>query len=200
MIRFLKTVCVVAALAASGCARTSPARFYALQSTVVPATAHEEKNFVLAVGPMSVATHLDRPQMATRVGPNELRFDNYHRWAEPLKDSIPTVLCDDLRAALPGVRLVQYPGSETLAFDWRVMVQVIRLDATPSGEATLRAGWTIVAQGKETQEAGAMFEKSVPVEKNDYASVAAAESKLLALLAEDIAAAVRTLGPVQSNE
>ncbi len=200
MIRLLNAICVVALLAGSGCARTSPARFYTLQPSLAGADSAAEKRLVLAVGPMSVATHLDRPQIATRVGPNELHFDNYHRWAEPLKDSIPTVLSDDLRAALPGVRIVQYPGSETLTFDLRVVVQVIRFDATLGGQATLRAGWMLMEPENDKNLAGGIFEKSVPVAKNDYALLADAESRLLALLAEDVAVAVRSVSPSHAHE
>ncbi|HEY8240796.1 MAG TPA: PqiC family protein [Kiritimatiellia bacterium] len=193
MVRCFKVAVVVSALAVSGCARTSPARFFTLEPAAAPAAQPAAKAFVLAVGPMVVASHLDRPQIATRTGPHELHFDHYHRWAEPLKDSIPTVLSDNLRAALPEASLVQYPGSETLAFDWRVVIQVIRFDATLGGDATLRAGWMILTQGGDSQEGGGMFEKSLPVASSDYAQLVDAESRLLALLSEDIAAGVRTL-------
>ena len=44
---------------------------------------------------------LDRPQIARRLGPNQLEYAENERWAGPLDDMIRRVLAADLRPGCP---------------------------------------------------------------------------------------------------
>ena len=51
---------------------------------------------------VTVPSYLDREELATRAG-NRLEFSARERWAEPLADSVPRVLADNLEANGIGV-------------------------------------------------------------------------------------------------
>ena len=71
---------------------TPPAQYYLLSSLPEQQPVeqiHEAGSGpVVGVGPISLPRHLDRPQIVTMAGPNELRLSEFHRWAEPLQNSI----------------------------------------------------------------------------------------------------------------
>jgi uncharacterized lipoprotein YmbA len=176
-------------LLAAGCARTSPARFYKL-TPVIPPVETGERTYVVALGPITIAPYLIRPQMVTRIGENELKYDHYNRWAEPLKDGIMSAMADNLRAALPAAAVIEYPGSEAFPYRYRVLLQVIRFEAEPGKDAVLRAGWLTVPAAGEDRSGGHMFDQRAKLDGDDYAAIARAESELLAALAREVAAEI----------
>ena len=83
------TICA-ALVFASGCASTPPSRFYTLSAVAVPAAA--PSNVSVAVGPVSVPADVDRPQFVVSAGPNQVRLDEFNRWASPLQNGISHVV------------------------------------------------------------------------------------------------------------
>jgi hypothetical protein len=57
-----------------------------------------------------------RAQLVTRVGPNEVRFAPFDRWAEPLAESFGRTLQQDLLGVLGVDRVVLYPWSPSTRF------------------------------------------------------------------------------------
>jgi uncharacterized lipoprotein YmbA len=50
----------------------------------------------IGINPIVVPAYLDRPQIVTRIGANELEMAKFHCWAEPMEDSLGRVLAEDL--------------------------------------------------------------------------------------------------------
>ena len=71
-------VLVSAAFLLTACGGASQnAKFYTLSSIAAPEPARatvSQEVLVIAVGPLRIPEYLDRPQIITRTGPNELYF------------------------------------------------------------------------------------------------------------------------------
>ena len=101
----------------AGCSRTAPARFYMLSdlrgaSEAGAPMATQSPCLTLGIGPIEMPDYLDRPQIVTQLGPNELHLGDFDQWAEPLgktfmrtlSDNLASLLCDpyvELPAPLP---------------------------------------------------------------------------------------------------
>src|SRR4029453_310930 len=78
---------------AAGCAST-PSRFYPLRAANESAATSSDLS--IAVGPVSVPVVVDRPQIVVNEGPNQVRFEEFNRWAAPLQNSIARAVADNL--------------------------------------------------------------------------------------------------------
>ena len=130
--------------------------------------------------------------MVLRSGPNEVAIDEFHRWAEPLKSAIPRVLADSLMRELGTQRVMTTRQSSSLAFDYRVAVDVQRFDSSFDEGAAIDALWTIRgAKGGEPRTGRTVARESAP--SRDAQGVAAAHGRAIENVARDIAAAIRAL-------
>ena len=181
----------LALLAGGLAACSSPANHYFVLSAQPPAAAEPDGpvSRTVAIGEIKLPGALDRPQIARRLGPNQLEFAAYDRWAGPLDSMIRRVLEADLRARLPqGAVLVDdnpsAPANVTIAVD------ISRFDADKAGQVTLDAGWEKLAENGAV--AGAPRQASIiePGAGPQTAEVAATMSRAIAVLAERIAAAI----------
>ena len=105
------TVVLLAFSALAGCVslkRTAEPRYFALRpvagtppvaASVAPASA--DVALVVGVLPLALPGHLERPQFVSWIGPDEMRIDQFVRWAEPLASGALRVLADDLATVLP---------------------------------------------------------------------------------------------------
>ena len=57
-------------------------------------------NLSVVVGPVSVPAVVDRPQIVVNTGPNQVRLEEFNRWASPLQNNIARVVADNLVAML----------------------------------------------------------------------------------------------------
>jgi uncharacterized lipoprotein YmbA len=165
------------------------ATFYLLSSMTRQWKPAEGEKIVVGVGPIDVPEYLNRPQIVTRIGPNELRLDEFHKWAEPLKDGIARVLAANLGASLP-VEVVFFPWRRVSAIDYQIVVQVHRFDTDPEGNATLQARWALFGKGgkKELIASSDLLVANAVAES--YADRVGAMSLVLADLSASIVKAV----------
>ena len=181
---------------AAGCAHTPAARFYLLEPAAQPverASAPAEGRRIVGVREVRVEPYLDRPQMVTRAGDNEIRLAEFHRWAEPLEQNVQRVVAANLAALLPSCDVYAYPWPDGVKPDCLVEARILRFDAEPSGEVALEATWALTG-GKERARTGERHCRR-PFEWGDYRAQAAAMSDALAALCRDMADAVSARGP-----
>ena len=178
---------VALALLLAACAGPAPKEsFYVLSATPAAATGTTPR---VVVGAVSVPEAVDRLAMVIRVGANKVDIDDANRWAEPLKAAIPRVLAENLRRELGSTNV--FSGRQATSFtpDFRVGVEVQRLDASLDEGATLDALWTVTPATGAARSGQTIAREKLP--SSDAAGIAAAHSKALEALARDIAAAIR---------
>jgi uncharacterized lipoprotein YmbA len=183
----LTTLCTLAALA--GCA--SPAsRFYTLSAVPTPAAPSSDVSVTL--GPVSVPATVDRPQIVVRTDPNQVRLEEFNRWASPLQNNIARVVAENLVALLGTPRVTVVPQTLGAEADYRVALEVQRFESAPGEAATLDAVWT-VSRTKDGQAQTGRTTVREPSPDKGFEALAAAHSRAVARLSQDIADAVRAL-------
>ena len=180
----------VLVVAAGGCGATPTSRFYSLSAAAPSATTSSELS--VAVAPVTIPAVVDRPQIAVSAGSNEVRLDEFNRWAAPLQDNIARVVAFNLVAMLgtPNVTV----GTQTLGAlaDYRAAIEVQRFDSVPGEAATLDAVWTV----RRTKDGKAQTGRTTvrePASQSGFDGLAAAHSRAVARLSRDIADTVRAL-------
>lgn len=173
---------------------STASRFYMIapehQSMTAPAEAGASPRARVAVGPVTVASYLDRPQIVTREGNGvRLALAEFDRWAEPLSESLPRVLAEEISRELGGERVQVFPGARGEDADIRISVDVTRLDGDLGGEAVLEAWWTLHDAKGGVLRRGRVTERRAA--GNDYHTLVKAESELTVKLAAATAVALR---------
>ena len=99
---------------------SKPSNFYVLSALPESETAVKgvgnESALSIGIGPITLPIYLDRSQIVTRISRNELKMDEFHRWAEPLKENFFRVLAVEKYRRLQLLSEMRLPGEATLEF------------------------------------------------------------------------------------
>jgi len=177
----------------AGCGKTAPSRFYALSpagasdARAVP----ENRSLTVGVTYVKMPDYLDRPQIATRIGPNELRFDDFNRWAEPLKENFSRVLAENLSVLLGTDKVIISTRGGVFSVDYQVWVEVTQFDANAAGDVSLVAKWSVLQPEEKKPLITKRSTFSEPAAAPGYEAMVAAGSRAVADLSREIAEALR---------
>lgn len=172
------------------CATTPPSRFYTLSA--LGGTLKHSSDVSVAVGPVSIPAVVDRPQIVVSVGSNQVRLEEFDRWALPLQDNIARVIAENLTMLLGTPHVTVFPEATSVDADYRAMIDVQRFDSIPGEAAMLEAVW-IVRRMKDGKTERGRIAVRQRLQAKDYEALAAGHSRAAARLSEDIANAVRWL-------
>lgn len=175
---------------AAGCGTSPPSRFYTLSPA--PAPASTASTLVVAVGPVTIPGVVDRPEFVVNTGPNEVRIDDFNRWASPLQDNLTRAIADNLSAMLGTSRVIRFPQPIAVEPDYRVVVEVRTFESVPGESATLDAVWTIRRSKDGKSQTGRTTAREAVADKG-YDALAAAHSRAVARASQDIADAIQAL-------
>jgi uncharacterized lipoprotein YmbA len=176
-----------------GCGETQPTRFFTLSGLHAPADSSRTlaPGKAVGVGPVSLPDYLDRPQIVTRTGPNQASLSDFDSWIEPLATMVPRLLADDLAVLLDSDEVVTLPQRRAIAFAYQVEVAVSRFDVDSTGRAVLDARWYVLDGRERLLDRGrATLSERAAGGASDHAAVAAAMSRALGALSEQIADAI----------
>lgn len=191
-------------LTMGNCATTKHSKFYTLQSISSAGASKSQvaqtEKISIGVGPIQFPNYLDRPQIVTRVGTNELRIAEYDRWAGPLEDDFASTLAENLSILLHTDRVATFPWQDSSQVNYQVTVDVLRFDGSLGDHAILTARWTIY--GKDGKHALIMNKSSLdaPVKGSDYQNLVMAENETLNELSRQIASAIQTLRKDETSD
>lgn len=200
MIRALRGLAVLAVVgslaAAAGCAGTSPTRFYTLSPVASPGTQNPAggppSGIAVGLRRVELPAYLDRLQIVTRSGPNTIQVADFHHWAAPLDELFARALADNLSLLLPADRVVLFPWTQATPLDYVVTVEVTQFEGSLGGEAGLEARWSIDKPGGSDMLFLGKSRLREPA-TDGYAAMVSAQSRLVAGLAGEIAAAIKAL-------
>jgi uncharacterized lipoprotein YmbA len=187
--RFGTMLCVLA----TGCATTPPARLYSLYTLNASSpTAEATPDISVSVGPVSIPAAVDRPQIVVATVANQVRLDDFNRWASPLQENLSSVIADNLAALLGSTHVTRFPKTSSAQADFRVAIEVTRFESVPGQWATLDAAWTVRRMSDGVVQTHRTSARE-PVQDSSFEALAAAHSRAAARLSQDIAEAVRAL-------
>jgi uncharacterized lipoprotein YmbA len=197
------------ALIAAGCVslkRTPEARFFVLRSQIEPQppTTAEGVKGIVGVEAARVPDHLARPQIVSWTAPNELKVDEFLRWAEPLDEGFTRTLAEDLAALLPDYQVVLRPWPGETVPRCRVLVSLSLFGLQPDGMVRLEGRWALLPD----RGGLALVHQPVSLQRGPMASAADGTpamtgvdlmSDLVADLSRQIADAIRALPPEEPS-
>lgn len=182
-------IALVLVLSATACSRSPRSSFYTLvPQAAPPAQALSAAAPSVSVGPVTIPELVDRPQIVVRVAENRVEVLESHRWAEPLKSEIPRLVAQDLGRMLGSSRVSSYGQSAGADATYRVLVDIVRLEAAPGDAATVQALWTVRRGSARIKGESLVREK---VSGPGYDQLVSACSRALAAVSSDIAKAIR---------
>ena len=176
---------------AAGCFGGSPQpQFYTLSEASGPAAGAALASLPelgLVVGPIEFPRYLDRPEIVSRDGANQLVLADAHRWGGSLRNDILRVVGDDLGRLLGTARVAIYPNEPRFPASYRILLDIREFEGTRGGGVVLRVRWTIAAvpDGHAVFVAESRFAQ--PVASASVADMVAAESAALGTLIRQIA-------------
>lgn len=178
------TALAVASQIPGGCA-TAPSSFYTLTSTLAAkdrGAQLADRGLAIGVGPVRFPEFLDRPQIVSRAGANQLALDEFHRWGGSLQDDFLRVLGENLGQLLGTSWILVEPAEARFPLDFRVIADVLRFEGSNnSGEALLKVRWAVLDP---------YLEQALMVRENTYRSRAKDQTQdaMIAALSETVAA------------
>jgi uncharacterized lipoprotein YmbA len=165
-----------------------------LSHTAAPATAPgaPASQLAVVVGPVSIPTIVDLPQMVVTTGANQISIDEFHRWASPLASDISRVVSENLVVMLGTPRVSQFQQALNAPADYRVAIEVQAFVSEPGEAATLNAVW-IVRRTKDGKTDIGRTALREPASDKGYDALVAAHSRAISRMSQDIADEVRAL-------
>ena len=181
----------------SGCARTPTAKFYTLRSLVDAETEGPgtpvDGGVTVGLGPIVFPSYLDRPQIVTRVSPNEVALAEFHRWASSLKDDFSNKLARNLSILLATDRVALYPWTSRTPIEVQVKIDVVRFDGQLGKHVVLEAAWAVFGEDPTSPLLSSGSTITETAGAKGYEGLVAAQSRAVAGLSREIAGAIRAL-------
>ncbi len=195
-IRLAALASFLALLTGAGCATPSPpARFYVLNSLAGPEVGHvaekqPARNTAIGVGPVIFPEYLQRPQIVTRSGANELRLDEFNRWAGSLEKDFNRVVAENLSQLLDTDTVITYPWTQTMPLDYQIEMEVAHFDGSLGGDVSLKVRWAVFGRKGDSPLFVRMSDITEPSGGSGYGELVAAHSRAVDRLSREIAVAL----------
>jgi uncharacterized lipoprotein YmbA len=148
-----------------------------------------------------LAEYLGTPFIVVRLGPNQIRLSEFHRWGETLEQGINRTVAGFLATKEPVWRIEFAPWPTRTNLDYVIQLHVLRFDgllpddgAATEGEALVQATWEILrgADGVVLTRGSTEYrERGWTLE--DYDSLVSLLQKGLGVLAEELATGLRSV-------
>ena len=150
------------------------------------APASFDSEVIVGLDAVQIAGYLKRRELLLQVGPQELRPARYHRWAEPLDQNVRRYLRDRLSAELR----MDVDANSRLRDRWdvRINVAIEEFHGTLDGRVLLTASWDVDRLSDPAPVRRGRAQLTESQLRDGYAALVDAQSRLLDLLAERIAA------------
>ncbi len=143
----------------------------------------------IALGTVKIAPYLDRPGLVTASTEGTVSAARYHRWAEPLRESLRFYLANEIsRQARQSVR-----GRTIGELNWKrslthnIDIYVAELHGTPDGSVRLVAYWAVVDPQEGTVRSEHEYTASQRLAAAGFEALVDAQKILLTEFAGEIA-------------
>lgn len=179
----IATVCVAA------CGTTPSARLYTLGADATEADRVATDKRRIEIVAVRIPDLWDRPQMVLTKSANEVSFNEFHRWASPLRAEIPRVVVRNLTRLLDDQTIWLREDFAGARPDLRVQVTIERIEAIAGERVQFDAAWVVRAVEGEATRVGRAAIVEKPADASYDAVVSATRRALLGLsvaVAQDI--------------
>jgi uncharacterized lipoprotein YmbA len=196
----------------SGCSltkpREDPTHFYVLRSVENSTTTAEAstggKRWKIGLRPVEIPNFLKASTMAVRLGPSEIHYADFSRWAEPLDQGIAR-LCKETLARAPHVESVTVASRGGSAIDCEITLRVMECEGMRetggASSISFKVSWEMRMEGKPAATQRGTFEaRPTPWNGSDYGELAEHLSAAVGQLGEVLAAELKGKRPERRND
>ena len=181
-----------------GCAGTSPpSKYYMLTALQKEETQqlriHPDTRISLRLAPVDIPDYLDRPQIMSRKGKNQLHRAEFERWAGPLRENIYTVLRENLSVLLPTEKASLVSWDSPVPSEYLIAVEITHFEAVPHNTVLLTARWTILEENGKTVAASGETHLDEKRDGQEYDDIVSAMSRALGALSRQLAQEVASV-------
>jgi uncharacterized lipoprotein YmbA len=185
-------------LALAGClgGPSAPTNFYMLsplsptQAGTSAATA--EGGIRIGLVTVVVPEYLNRNEIVVNLDNTVYRLAEFNQWAEPLNDNLTRVLAENLTNLLRDDLIDVFLASDSsIPLDYRLEVDVIRLDGNLGDQVTLVVQWALLGNEEDDLILMRRSEYQEPAADNTYKGLVLAQSRTVEKLSRDIAEAIK---------
>jgi uncharacterized protein len=179
----------------TACAGSPPTRYYTLAAPPEPEPAPSSAPLAalrVGVGPVTVPETVNRIAMVVRVGPNELKVSEEHRWVQPLRQEIARAVSRNLARMMPRADVSTHGETAAADPDYRLSLDVQRIDASLGGTVIIETQWALrprSGSGGRTGRSTAHAETAA----NSYEALASAYASAIESITREIAVAIEPL-------
>lgn len=169
-------VIAFAILALAGCGQRPDPQLYVMSSSP---QAESVKEPVVAVLRVRLPDYLDRREIVSRSGANEIEINEDDRWAEPLDESVPRVLAESLSTFIPGARVVvpsEASGGD-VPYEYQVTLDAYEPDS--QGNVVMRGRWHLRDERKDKIVAEGRIDEMRAVSSGGMPAIVAALNETL---------------------
>ena len=199
LLRRLKYVSIIfLSLALTGClgGQSPPTNFYMLSplspSKAETSSASTEARIHIGLETVVVAEYLNRSEIVVNLDNTIYQLADFNKWAEPLSDNLTRVLEENLTHLLQADSISVFLASDSsIPFDYRLEVDVLRLDGNLGDQITLVAQWALLEAEEDDLKLMRRSEYQEQAADNTYKELVLAKSRTIETLSRDIAAAVK---------
>jgi uncharacterized lipoprotein YmbA len=144
----------------------------------------------IGVGPTIIPPYLDRQNLIFQETENRFAVAESHLWAGDLEKNISSVLATNLGRRMNTGNVRTYPWSDDGGLRYQIAIDIRQLHGTADGDAIIEAAWRVYSLPDRRMTHSSSWSGTEPLEADGYDQLAAAESRLLARLAAEIAASL----------
>jgi uncharacterized lipoprotein YmbA len=157
-------------------------------------TATAETRIHIGLETVVVPEYLNRNEIVVNLDNTIYRLAEFNQWAEPLDENLTRVLEENLTNLLRDDAIDVILASETsIPFDYRLEVDVLRLDGNLGDKATLVAQWALLEGEEDELKLVRRSEYQEPAADETYKGLVLAKSRTIEKLSRDMAAAIKQI-------
>ena len=139
-----------------------------------------------------MAEYLNRNEIVLNLDNTVYQLAEFNQWAEPLSDNLTRVLAENLTNLLRDDPIdVILTSESSIPFDYRVEVDVLRLDGNLGSTVTLIAQWALLESEEDNLILMRRSKYQEQAVDQTYKGLVMAKSRTLEKLSRDMAAAVK---------
>jgi len=185
-------------LALAGClgGPSGPTNFYMLSalspSPAGTSAATAEGRIRIGLVTVVVPEYLNRNEIVVNLDDTVYRLAEFNQWAEPLNDNLTRVLEENLTNLLGDDSIDVFLATDSsIPTDYRLEVDVLRLDGNLGDQATLVAQWALLEAEEDDLILMRRSEYQEPAADNTYKGLVLAKSRTIERLSRDMAVAIK---------
>ena len=182
-------------LSLAGClgGPSAPTNFYMLSplspSQAGTAMATAEGRIRIGLATVVIPEYLNRNEIVLNLDNTIFQLAEFNQWAEPLNDNLTRVLEENLTNLLRDDSIdVFLTTDSSIPTDYRLEVDVLRLDGNLGGQVALISQWALLEAEEDELILMRRSEYQEPAVDNTYKGLVLAKSRTIEKLSRDIAA------------